>query len=89
MTNKECLIAEIEKQNCVLGCYDELLDKITRAQLAKVIDELWQEYTDVKISINRKPYVVEIETIEGEKDFTVLTKEEYVSRYGEDTYKED
>ena len=50
-----------------------------------VVDE---EHTDVKVSINRKPYVVEIATVDNEKDFSVLSKAEYINRYGSEFFED-
>ena len=90
MTNREKLLKEMKKINdsWEIGTYYDLMEQLSRAQLKKVIDELNSEYTDIDVSINRKPYVVELETIDNEKDFIVITKAEYISRYGDERYED-
>ena len=90
MTNREKLLKAMQKINdsWEIGTYYDLMEQLSRVQLKKVIDELNSEYTDIDVSINRKPYVVELETIDNEKDFIVITKAEYISRYGDERYED-
>lgn len=82
-TNREKLEKILQKP---IGCYDENMEKLNAANLKKVLDAIKDEYfsdTDVEVFINRKRYVVEIVT-EGldEVDFYVLSKEDYMDKYG-------
>lgn len=82
MTNKEILSREVGKIGYTLGCYDTDLETISKHALKKVIDNIDQEYTDVEISVNRKKYIVEIATVDNEKDFSLISKRDYINKYG-------
>lgn len=86
-TNKQRIIEKVEKVGCTLGCWDSKMEQLTDYSLRKVLAVLDEEYTDVKVCINRKHYVVEIATVDNEKDFNVLTKAEYINRYGSEFFE--
>ena len=77
--------AKIEKRcakhNFKIGCYDNKLEQLSDYSLRKVLENI-QYSTDVRVSINRKPYIVEIDEVDGEIDFNVLSLKEYESRFG-------
>lgn len=80
-TNKEIIINKIKSEGYTLGIYDNMLDKLNKQNLKKVLDNI--RYTsDTKIFINRKSYIVEISEVDNEIDFNVITLVEYESRYG-------
>ena len=84
-TNKEIIIARLAELECTLGCWDEKINKLTKTQLAKIIDNL--DYrTDTEVSLDRKKYVAEIDWVDDEIDITLLPKAEYIDRYGDDTF---
>lgn len=91
MTNKEILQKKINnlEGNFTLGCYNKDIEKLSKIELMKVINNIDQEYTDVDIRIKRKDYVIEITTVDHEKDFNILTREEYIKRYGNEKYLDD
>lgn len=70
------------KHNFKIGCYDTKLEQLSDYSLRKVLENI-QYSTDVKVSINRKPYIVEIDEVDGEIDFNVLSLKAYESRYGQ------
>jgi hypothetical protein len=81
MKNKEEILKVVNKLGLSIGCYDKLVDSLTLKELNKVLENI--EYqTDTEVTINSKNYVVEIDIVENEVDFNLLTKEEYVDRYG-------
>ena len=51
-------------------------------------DILKEDATDVDIKIGRKLYVVEINTVDGEKDLNVLSKEEYIECYSSSRWED-
>ena len=69
------------KHNFTIGCYDNKLEQLSDYSLRKVLANI-QYSTDTKVSINRKPYIVEIDEVDGEIDFSVTTLKEYESRFG-------
>lgn len=86
-TNKEIIIEELNKYSLKLGCFDELINKLNKGNLSKIIKELEHcDSTDVDVFINRVLHVVEIFVVDEEIDFNLLTKEEYISRYGDERW---
>ena len=80
-TNKEIIINKIKSEGYTLGIYDNMLDKLNKQNLKKVLDNI-KYVSDTKVFINRKPYIVEISEIDSEIDFSIITLVEYESRYG-------
>lgn len=80
-TNKEIIINKIKSEGYTLGIYDNMLDKLNKQNLKKVLDNI-KYVSDTKVFINRKPYIVEISEVDSEIDFNVITLVEYESRYG-------
>jgi len=88
MTNKEKIQNEAQKHDLTIGCWDDKLESLTQKELKKVLENLqYQEDTDV--SIKRKPHVVEIDIVDNEVDLKILTKEEFINRYGDERYDRD
>jgi hypothetical protein len=81
LKNKDHIEKVVNKLGLSIGCYDKLVDSLTVKELNKVLENI--EYqTDTEVKINRKKHVVEIDIVEKEVDFNLLTKEEYIDRYG-------
>lgn len=80
-TNKEIIINKIKSEGYTLGIYDNVLDKLNKQNLKKVLDNI-KYVSDTKVFINRKPYIVEISEVDSEIDFNIITLVEYESRYG-------
>ena len=72
-----------------LSIYDEGIEKISYKQLDEVLDQLRFGTGDVKVSIGRKQYVVEVEIDNQELDLYLLSREDYESKYGCDLYDEE
>lgn len=81
MKNKEVIINKIKSEGYTLGIYDNVLDKLNKQNLKKVLDNI-KYVSDTKVFINRKPYIVEISEVDSEIDFSIITLVEYESRYG-------
>lgn len=90
MNNRIILNKSIKEVNAryEIGCYSEGMEKISKSELKKILDVVYLEYTDVDIKIRKKNYVVEIATVDNEKDFILMTREEYISRYGNERYQD-
>lgn len=76
-----------------LTAYSTKLDELTYDNRRKVLDVLsvigFGESTDVDVFLNRVPYVVEITFIdypERQIDLQMITRENYINRYGEERY---
>ena len=81
-TNKQIIIEKIKSEGYDIGIYDKFIDKLNKTNLKKVLDNI--RYTsDTKVFIDRKPFIVEIDEVDNEVDFNVLTLKEYEYRYGE------
>lgn len=80
-TNKEIIVSKIKSEGYTLGIYDNVLDKLNKQNLKKVLDNI-KYVSDTKVFINRKPYIVEISEVDSEIDFSIITLDEYESRYG-------
>lgn len=80
-TNKEIIISKIKSEGYTLGIYDNILNKLNKQNLKKVLDNI-KYVSDTKVFINRKPYIVEISEVDSEIDFSIITLDEYESRYG-------
>ena len=89
MTNKKRFKLAIEELGCTQGCYDKDLEKLPYTEVVKVMDELDQEYTDVKVHIGKDLYIVEIATVDGQKDLNLLSALEYSTRYGRNVTDEE
>jgi hypothetical protein len=82
---KEAIEKVVSALGLTIGSYDTQLDSLTNAQLNKVLENI--EYAnDTDVSIKRKAHVVEIDIVDDEVDFNVLTKAEYINRYGNERY---
>lgn len=80
---------KVEELGCSIGCYDNTIEKLDAANLHKVLYHIDEEYTDVDVKINDKDFVVEIATVGSEKDLQVLSKMEYINRYGYSRYQDN
>lgn len=86
MTHKESIEKELKQKNFILGNYDNKLETISKYTLKKIIGAFHYESTDIDITINRKKYVVEVSVVDNEVDFNILSKDEYISRYGDERW---
>ena len=81
MKNCEKIVKRVFKEGYMMGCYDRQLDKLNNQNLKKVLDNIkWR--SDVKVFLNRKPYIVQLDEVNGEIDFNMITLAEYESSYG-------
>lgn len=81
MKNLERILKKVNAEGYMLGCYDRQIDKLNNQNLKKVLDNIrWKN--DVKVFLNRKPYIVQLDEIDGEIDFNMISLSEYENRYG-------
>lgn len=86
MTNKERVQKKLEGTEFTLGGFNDKLELLNISNLNKVIDNMLYGSTDVDVSISRKPFVVEISHVDNEVDFSIISKAEYINRYGSERY---
>lgn len=85
--NKTIIEKKAKLLGLKLGCWDEKIENLSKKELLKVVNSMeYQEDTDVLIK--RVSHVVEIDIVDNEIDFSLLSKQEYVSRYGNDRYED-
>ena len=83
-------ITEYAKElGLTVAIYDEGIENISYKQLNEILDQLRFGTGDVKVSIRRKQYVVEVVIDNQELDLYLLSREDYESKYGYDLYDEE
>ena len=78
----------LELQGLNPGCISEKLEEVSQKYLKKIMDAIkWGQDTDIPIRIGRKKYIAEVamEWLEGDVDVSLLTIQEYRSRYGDES----
>lgn len=85
--NKEKLKEKVKELNYVVGCYDAKIDKLSKKELQRIIDNITGEYTDVPVALDRKSHVAEIAYVDNEIDFSLVSKNDYINRYGREQYE--
>lgn len=78
-----------KKLGLTVAIYDEGIENMSLKQLDAVLDQLPFGTGDVKVSIRRRQYVVEVVIDDNELDLYLLSREEYESKYGCDLYDEE
>ena len=80
MDNKKIISDRLGYRGYEIGCYTELINELSIRSINRItryVDYL----QDTKVSINKKIYVVQIDKVDNDIDFVMITKEEYISRY--------
>lgn len=73
----------------IITSYDERIENVPYNQLDEVLDQLEFGSGDIKVSIRRKQYVVEVVIDDNEVDLHLLSRVEYENKYGRDLYEEE
>lgn len=82
LINRSIIADAIKKEGFVVGCYDSRIEQLKKSQLKRIIEQaLVLEWTDVVIIVNGVKCVVEISTVDNEKDFNLMTYKEYKNIY--------
>lgn len=81
MTNKERIQKTIKEDGLTIGCWDPNLELLDDNGLATVLGHICEE-SDCEVSINNVRFIVELDIVDGEVDFSLLSLEEYEARYG-------
>ena len=79
--NRKKIEKKLSKENLIIGIYNTKLDKLNNSNLKKVLDNLKYQ-CDTKVFINRKPYIVSIDEVDGEVDLDIITLKEYEENFG-------
>lgn len=86
MNNRERLIKTISQFGYSLSIYNHTIDKLSSRMINKIIKSFMGDSTDIDVTLNRKPCVVEMSVVDNEVDITILTKEQYIDRYGNERW---
>lgn len=83
MINKQKISEHIEGLGWgyTLGCYNEKIDQLKPASLKKVLEAVEEECTDIKVTLNGMPHIVEVATVDSERDLNIMTLKEYRNTY--------
>lgn len=84
--NKQKIEQLVSTFNMSIGCYDAAVEGLDNENLKKVMYMLDYGCTDVDVQIKGKPYVIEIVHTDNEIDLYLLSKADYISRYGDGRY---
>lgn len=87
MTNEQRIKKALKGTEFILGGFNDNMEKLNASNLKKVMNEMTYGSTDVDVFINRKPFVVEISHVDNEIDFGIISKAEYINRYGNERYE--
>jgi len=79
MTKREMIGNELAKMGYSVGCWHDKIEKLTAKQFRTLLDEMYEESTDVKF----KSFIISIDTMDDEKDFAFYTIKEYENTFGE------
>ena len=82
MKNKNAISKVLEKEGYKLGCYDRSIENLTQAAIKKIISSIGYGSSDVYLTVRKKDYIVEVNEVDGEYDFSLITRAEYENRYG-------
>ena len=82
MNRVDMIRTEISKKGFKVGCINRNLDKLTKVAYDKVVQAREEEHADVFVTIRNKLYVVEIATVDDEKDVNIMSGAEYFATYG-------
>jgi hypothetical protein len=82
MKNKLVIQQKLIGLGLSLGTYDAKLDKLSKEDMLKVLDNMEYGSTDIGVTLDNNDYVVEIYHIDNEVDFNLITTREYALTYG-------
>lgn len=86
MANRDKIESKINKLGYKIGVYHDRIDRLSSKELKKVLDAVEEDYTDVDVKVRGKDFVVEVATVDSEKDIMILSKPEYIRRYGDERW---
>lgn len=88
LNNKELVEKRVAELGYKIGCWDKDVENLSRYSLNKVLRYLDEEYTDVLVDFNKEKYIIEIATVDDEKDLCMISKKDYEKKYGRKFTKE-
>lgn len=88
-TNKQKISSFLKSSNLSLGIYDDRIDKLSKSNVETIIQNVENAPTDLDIAIDNKVFVLEISEVDSEIDMQLISKEDYISRYGSERWDEE
>jgi hypothetical protein len=82
MKNKLKLKEKLLSVGFSLGCYDSEIEKLSKKELDKILDNIEFGTTDIGVTIDNNKYIVEIYHVDNEVDLKIITPKEYAKTYG-------
>lgn len=86
-TNKDRLEKSLKEKGFKIGTYSMLMESVSRHYLSKIKDKMIYGSGDVKVRIDRIPFVIEIFHVDNEIDFVVTSKKDYIKKFGIEQYE--
>ena len=81
LSNRNIIENDLLTKGFKVGCYDPLLEKASIRSMKRVLECMYEFSIDIQLTIQGVKYVLEINTVDNEKDFNLLTLKEYKSLY--------
>lgn len=82
MKNKLAIQEKLMSIGFSLGIYDSEMDKLSKKELKKVLENMEYGDTDIVVMLDKKEYIVEVFYVENEVDFKVTSPKDYAKTYG-------
>lgn len=82
MTNKEIIENELNSIGYELGCWDNKINEIDKQEIEKIIFYLEEECIDIPIEHKNETHMIELKTVDKEKDLSMMEFNAYKVHYG-------
>lgn len=83
MTNRELIKKALQENGYELGCCTKQVEDLTKRTLIRLIDALLlNEATHVIFTNKGTKYVAMLDTVDNEKDITIVTCKTYEQQFG-------
>ena len=80
ISNKDQVNNKVKKLGYQLGNYNKDIDKLSKKDINNIINNIEYAPTDIKVKNNN--YIVEVEKWGNEIDLYLISKNEYIQKYG-------
>lgn len=85
MNTRELIENKVKEEGLELGCYNDMINKLPKKMVAKIIDSITGDSGDIGVTYRKKKFVIEMMAVDNELDFYMTPLAEYVSLCGEDS----
>lgn len=84
---KSQITKQLKLKGYTLDCYDKEISRLSDEDINKVMSRIGWGSTDVLVDYGNKVVTVDESCDDDTIDLSILTKEEYISRYGDEKYE--